>query len=221
MSDYMKEPATPDQAPQVGAKKSSAVPSVVIVILIVFVGLPIIMAIIGLIFVAANFDNITKWVDSHIEDDYPNISSYNVVDDARKESATTIYAMTVNSRVRKESGISKIDCQNMQLLAETMGHDFLDDSFCAESKEIEIASSVKSGSVVNLYLSDDKECAEFQFFSNFTKVISYRKGSVRSVCPDTKTVKLVDTGEILEPIIDFGSSKEKSDKEIKILINES
>lgn len=217
--DYMKEPATPEQAPQVGAKKSSAVPAVVIVLIVVFVGLPILLAIAGIIFVSVNFDKITDWVDAHVEEDYPRYSSYYVVDEPRQESALTIYAMTRNSRVRKSSGISKVDCQNMKMLAEGVGEDFVSDTFC-DSSEIEIGSETKTGSVVHIYMTDDKECADFEFYGNFTRLASYKKQAARH-CGDTKTVKITDTGEIPEPLIDIKDKEEKDGKSLKIIINES
>ena len=217
--DYMKEPATPEQAPQVGAKKSSAVPAVVIVLIVVFVGLPILLAIAGIIFVSVNFDKITDWVDAHVEEDYPRYSSYYVVDEPRQESALTIYAMTRNSRVRKGSGISKVDCQNMQMLAEKAGYDFIGDTFC-DASEIEIGSETKTGSVVHLYMSNDKECADFEFYSNFSRVTSYKKQSARH-CDETKTVKIIDTGEIPEPMLDLEGKEKKDGKSLKVIINES
>ena len=192
MSNNDSGPINPGQAPTMAKSDNTAVKIVLIVVFVIF-GLPIILVIAAMIFLGANMDKFLGWIDEH-EGFY---TDYYEVDTSRSVSASTIHTLSQNERVRKASNLAKVDCENMKLLAESIGSPFISESFC-ESESIRIGSSI-GDSMTHVYLADDDYCAEYDFLDNFTKISSYSKKAA-STCKDLKTVKLVDTGETAEPI---------------------
>ena len=209
----MKKPATPEQAPQLGGKKSSPVAPIVITLLIIFVGMPILLAIVGVIFVSANFDKITAFADKYSDLYYPYGQNYYVMDDARIKAAADVYALSYDSHLR-EAGLAKVDCENLSILAKKLGDDFISKKAC-DAKEIEIGSELRVNSIARLYLSDGDTCVEYQFYGNFTKLINYKEHSSSSACDDLHKVKLVDTGEESTQIKELDQVKFDTDKNSK------
>ncbi len=193
MSKNTSGPIDGGQASAPKSKGDNTAVKIVLIVALFLVGLPILLAIAALIFVSANMDKILDWVDEH---DW-SATSYYEVDNARATSASTIYSMTKNERIRKNSGLAKVDCENMKLLAELSGASFVSDSLCDE-ETISIGSETYD-STVRLMIADNEKCSIYSFSDTFKKYISYDKKDV-SACKELSSVKLTDTGETAEPI---------------------
>lgn len=200
MSDLLKEPATPAQAPELGGKKSSSAAPIVITLVIIFVGLPILIVIVAMIFFFANFDKFVEMANHAIDAVSPLTSDYYSMDDARIKAASTIYTLSNDTRLRA-SGLAKVDCENLAILSDELDDRQISSSFC-DAEEIKIGSDYEKNSVVHIYLSDGDDCAEYQFYGNFSKLLSSEKKS-KNTCSDLYTVKIVDTNEKTTSIKDL------------------
>ena len=182
MKDIQKDPIQAQQAamPQ---HDNTALKIVVIVLIVVF-GLPLILIIAAFVFISANFDKFTEWVDDHIDEwgDGSSLSS------GVAKSASHFYDAVQGKNVK----VSKDDCWNIKtLFGNNNSSAWLMSDVCND-EEIQVGSKEKDGNK-SIFFNSDNACLEVIFNSDFTKNYSYNYNSFNNVCnAEMKTIKLED-----------------------------
>ncbi len=185
MSDLQKAPIQPGQAtmPQ---RDNTGLKIVLVVVLIIF-GFPVILTIAGLIFISANFDKVTAWLDSHIDD----WSYYSVSDDEVTSSARAFYSATSGQKVT----IFHDDCWNIRSVLGSGSNSatWLLHDVC-EASEIKAASKGSS-----LYFAKGDACLELVFDNEFRHYKSYNYNSWNTDCGmNMTTIKLEDWQDVYD-----------------------
>ena len=167
MDNIQKEPIRADQL-QPTLQGSNSGLKIFAIIIFVVIGLPIILTIILLIFVAANFDKFTEWIDGHLSD---YLDSAYTLDVAQSESVEGIYNTVRDTS--SEKIITKSDCETIREVARKANLDFMPSDYC-ESKEI-WAGAEDSGSAKSLYFWDNSGiCGALDFRNEFFSLSGYR-----------------------------------------------
>jgi hypothetical protein len=204
MSDIQKGPIQPGQAtmPQ---KDNTGLKVVAIVLGVVF-GLPLLFAIVVLIFISANFDKFTAWIDSHIDDwsYYEDISRADVADSARQ-----IYSAAGNENVT----VWRDDCYNVSAVLRGSNNASRMMSDICNDDEIKIAAGdiarKDDDDKRSIYFEKDELCLEFIFEDDFWHYESYNYTSKNGCGREMTTVKLEDDVDIYDE--DGGDLEEVED----------
>jgi hypothetical protein len=158
-----------------------------VIVLVVLFGMPLLFMIVAMIFISANFDKFTEWVDSHMDD------SYSISTEQRLSLANIEQAVT-NEQAR-QVGVSRDDCYNLIAISDKIGHK-IDSSVCSED-EISVSAEEGSDHEKTISIDVDGTCNSFTFNSTYNYVKSYRSNGGIS-CKDTVKVKLNGKGRVYE-----------------------
>lgn len=186
MSKNVKDSAQAEQA--AAPQKDNTAFKIVAIVLIVLFGFPLIMAIAALIFISANFDRISAWVDSHI-DDWEN---YAYVQSEARSSAKNLY----DAASGKDVKISHADCRHIKDALYGNGTDAsrMLTNLCGDD-EIKVAAE-DNGKKDSIFFEKDGVCLELVFKKDFEYLHSYNYDSWSDGCNrEMNTVKFDDSKE--------------------------
>ena len=186
MSDIQKDPIQAAQAPM--PQKDNTAGKVIAIVVVVLFGFPIILAIAGMIFVSANWDKVTDWLDSHIEDDTRSSYSTSV-----RYSIRDIY----DAANGKDLKITHSDCTNVKTALDDKtgsASSFLKE-LCA-SDEIMVAGKIDERGN-SLYFAGNDACLALKFSDGFRYLRSYSYTSPNTRCGDIDmtSIKLYDSND--------------------------
>ena len=148
-----------------------------------------------LIFISANFDKFTAWIDSHIDDwsYYENISRADVADSARQ-----IYSAAGNGEIT----VWRDDCYNAYSVLRGNNNASRMMSDLCNDDEIKIAAGditrKDDDDTRSIYFEKDEACLELIFADNFWSYKSYNYTSKGGCGREMTTIKLEDDIDIYE-----------------------
>lgn len=225
MSTKKNEAEAPAAAAPAPQPKDNSVKIVLIVLLCVF-GIPIIMAIVALIFVSVHFDDIKDIVNHAIDRAAPYYVEGVRLDSDRIRTVNTVTAAAIDTRVR-EVGISRKDCENLRIMSNLNGVEgagdpilpFSCDNTSVRIKTVDFDTDIdaKEPCYNSIVVAWDNSCARFDFGKGNTRLLKYKYyANGNDICRDAVDVNIIDTGEKAAPMSIDNQSKKSDDIVITI-----